>query len=205
MSGTPEITALILAAGRGSRMGGGKLLLPLRGTPVLRHVVDSVAAMAARPRIFVVTGHESEPVRGALESVPGITFVDNPHWERGQSTSLRAGIDAISEQAETSVMVLLGDQPLVRTDTLERLAEAHSARLPSATAPEYQGRRGNPVILSPCLLPEIRRLEGDTGARGILARLGDQLLMLPVDDPGVVMDIDTPDDYERASDTHAGS
>lgn len=209
-----RLAALVLAAGEGSRLGGGKLLLPWRGKAVLLHVLDAAAGAEWAGGIVLVTGHDAIRVKHTVEKEfpPGETpfrIIENAAWRDGQASSLRLGIGEIASSDEfrqvQGVMILLGDQPQIRADTLERLAREHilacSRNLSHpATAPVHEGRRGNPAIVSPTLFPAILKLSGDVGARNILAGLGDALLKVPVDDPGVVQDIDTPEDYAALPD-----
>lgn len=199
------IAVLILAAGGGSRLGGGKLLLPWRGKPLIAHTVAAAAAFRPGGPLFVVTGHDAPAIRQAIAShcagAP-VRMVDNPDWEKGQSTSLRAGLAAIENDVGecAGVMVMLGDQPLVAPSSLDRLACAYGegrrrARACKAAAPVHAEKRGNPVILSPELFPLLHELRGDVGARNILAALGGDLLAVPVDDPGVLRDVDTAGEY----------
>lgn len=191
-----RVAALVLAAGGGTRLGGGKLLLPWKGRPLLAHTLQALIDSGVTSSIIVVLGHEAETVRGAIgREFPdhGIAIVTNDAWQEGQSTSLRTGMAALP--AVDSVLIALGDQPTLLPETVRLLVEHHVQTKPSATAPTYQGRRGNPVILSQSLFDAAREVQGDKGARGILADLGEKLLLVPVDDPGVVRDIDTPEAY----------
>lgn len=215
MQAIPDrLVALVLAAGGGSRLGGGKLLLPWRGKAVLLHVLDTVAGAKWTGGIVLVTGHDALRVKHAVEnefshSEEPFRIIENDAWRGGQASSLRLGIGEIAASDRfrqvRGVMILLGDQPQIRADTLERLASAHfeaCRATPShpATAPVHEGRRGNPAIVSPVLFPAILKLSGDVGARNILAGLGDDLLKVPVDDPGVIRDVDTPEDYAALPD-----
>lgn len=192
-----RIAALVLAGGGGTRLGGGKLLLPWKGRPLLAHTLQAVIDSGSVASTTVVLGHEAETVREAIcREFPdnhSITTVVNPDWQKGQSTSLRAGLSALPDV--DAVLIALGDQPTLRPETLRLLVLRHTQENPPATAPTYQGRRGNPVILSRALCEKAREVQGDKGARGILAELGDALLLVPVDDAGVVRDIDTPEAY----------
>jgi Uncharacterized MobA-related protein len=207
------IAAVVLAAGGGTRLGGGKLLLPWRGKSLLGHVVALVAELGlVRPPIVVI-GHDAEHVGRVIRKEcdamrTAIRIVENPRWREGQSTSLKCGVEcaAASGCEELSgVMVLLGDQPRVRSETLRLLAQSHCDAVARdathpATAPVCSGRRGNPVILSPLLFPKITQLTGDRGAREILALLGEKMLGVPVDDPGIFGDVDTPEEYMSLQD-----
>ncbi len=202
-----SVHALVLAAGGGTRLGGGKLLLPWRGRPILAHTLAAVLASGVVDGPTLVLGHDATVVKEAVaHEYPdnnGLSILVNSAWAKGQSTSLRCGVRSIkdSHPDAAAVMVVLGDQPSVRPATLRRLAAAHrQAALADpdhpATAPRYRGRRGNPVILSSCLFDAVESVQGDKGARGILAELGDRVLLVDVDDPGVIADIDTPEAYD---------
>lgn len=205
-----KLTIIILAAGGGTRLGGGKLLLPWRGKALAAHVVDKAAALEQAASVVVVLGHEAEQVRRAIGHSGGgerkapVLFVKNRDWRDGQGTSLRVGAAAAIADAAAGntcgAMIMLGDLPCVRHSTLLALAAAHAlavARDPAhpATAPFHNGTRGHPVIVSSSLYPALLALEGDVGARRIIAGLGDSLLRVEVDDLGIHRDVDTPEDY----------
>lgn len=188
----PPVAALILAAGRSSRMGGpNKLLAPWRGLPLVRHVAEAACASRATP-VLVVTGHESEAIAAALDGLP-VTIVPNPDHARGLSTSLRAGLAALPEAA-AGALVLLGDMPRVTPAILDRLIAAFADR-PEAKAvvPTLAGRRGNPVLLARDLFAGAMAMTGDTGARALVAAAGEAVSEVEVDDVAVLADIDTPD------------
>lgn len=207
----------MLAAGGGTRLGGGKLLLPWRGSPLIAHLARTVNRAFGLHSLTVVLGHDADAVRDATaRSMPTPTlpvrFVHNRNWSEGLSTSLRHGLESVLAAPDSEriggVLFLLADQPLVSVKTLNALVLAHGeacARNPDhpATAPMCRGRRGNPVILGRRLFPAVMTLEGDIGARRILEDLGDELLRLPVDDPGILHDVDTPQAYEALCDAIA--
>lgn len=209
----PRIACLVLAAGGGSRLGGGKLLLPWRGKPLLAHVLEAATRATCLEPPLVVLGHRAADIRQAVEADGAdfpkpIRFVENLHWEEGMGSSLRCGVAALlaSPGADSlqAVLAMLGDQPQITPQTLDNLAQSHAAavnRDPEhpATAPVHHGRRGNPVILSRPLFPEILAIRGDIGAREILASLGNRLLLVQVGDPGVLRDVDTPEEYGALS------
>ena len=201
----PTIAALVLAAGQGSRLGGGKQLLPWQHKPLLAHVLEQMDALPAITRKACVVGHAAQAVQHALAGYVGWQFLENPQWAQGQSTSLRLGLHWLQnlpqrEQVQ-GVLVLLGDMPLVQPGTLQALLQAfHFAQQQKKTIhavlPTYQGQRGNPVLLGSILFPSLCTITGDTGAREVLATLQEKM-MLPVQDPGVLHDIDTPQAYAQ--------
>lgn len=204
MSVLPDSMAvIILAAGAGSRLGGGKLMLMWQGKPIVRHVLDTAMAVSVYNPVIAVVGCESEQMRSHLardsQASQNLLLVENQDWKTGQSSSLRAGIETLVSMPGSShlkgVIIMLGDQPLIMPETLTYLASQHVSAHAKATAPFFGNRRGNPVILSPELFSDVLLLGGDKGARELIAGLGDTLNRVDVDDPGVVKDIDTQDDY----------
>lgn len=187
----PEIAALLLAAGRGTRFGRSpKLLAEFEGRPLVRHAADAALASRLRPIVAVLGAHADE-VGAALRGLDLIT-VRNPDYAEGLSTSLRAGIAALPT-ACSAVVVLLGDMPRVTAARIDGLADAFAAagHAVSAVLPVEEGRRGNPVLLNLAILgPEIATLRGDRGAGPLLTGRTD-VLELP-GDAGTALDIDTP-------------
>ena len=191
-----NVAAIVLAAGRGMRFGESpKLLAILDGMPLVRHVAEAALASECAP-VLVVTGHESEAVSRALAGLD-IRLVDNPDHAAGLSTSLNAGMDALPTSVDAAI-VLLGDMPLVTADLIDRIAAVwRESGRPDAVVPTHAGRRGNPVLLSRRLSPELATLTGDVGA-GLLLRNRAGVLELPVDDEAVSLDVDTPDSLRAA-------
>lgn len=207
------IAAVLLAAGGGARLGGGKLLLPWRGLPLIAHQLHTASRATGLLSLTVMLGHSADAVRQAVSeaisrTAPAPSFpilcILNQRWREGMSTSLHCGLESLLAGADAgtlrAVMFLLADQPLVTTRTLNILSRAHTAAWAKnpehpATVPVYLGKRGNPAIISRNLFPDIMALQGDTGARHILEKLGGNLLRVPVDDPGVLHDVDTPEAY----------
>lgn len=191
-----SVAAVVLAAGRGARMGGAnKMAIPLGDVPVLRRTVDAALASTLRP-ILVVTGHEPEAAHAVLTGCD-VTFVHNPQWSEGLSTSLAAGIRAVPASA-AGAAILLGDMPLVSAAVLGRLAEAvRSGEDIDAAAPVRAGRRGNPVVWSRRLFPQLLNLTGDAGARSLLESGLVRVMEMAVEDDGPFSDIDSRDDLER--------
>ncbi|HEY8383037.1 MAG TPA: nucleotidyltransferase family protein [Microvirga sp.] len=185
------VAALILAAGRGTRFGEApKLLALLDGKPLVRHVAEAALASRARP-VLVVTGHRADAVERALAGL-ALAPVPNPHFAEGLSTSLKAGFAVLPAEVEAAI-VLLGDMPLVSAELIDDLAAAWAAGArPPALIPVHEGRRGNPVVLSRALAPQIAGLTGDAGA-GPLLRGRTDVVEWPVGDPSILTDIDTPD------------
>lgn len=186
-AGATPIGALVLAAGRASRFGALKQLAPFRGKPLLAATLDVVRASQVAD-VVLVLGHGAETIQRTVD-LEGITVVHNPAYEQGLSTSIRTGLRTVADGIE-GLLLILGDQPLVQPRTLNRLIEAFTETRPSVVIPTYRGQRGNPVLWDLRLRPRLEALQGDLGGRALFAEL-DDLVLLEVDDPGVVVDIDT--------------
>jgi molybdenum cofactor cytidylyltransferase len=186
-----DVAAIVLAAGLGSRFGGAsKPLAEFRGKPMIRHVCEAAFRSLARP-VLVVLGHRSEEVAKGLEGLEVVT-VACPDYADGLSRSLQAGFAALPREAQAAV-ILLADMPLVEAEVINDLIAAWRAA-PSAPAvvPTHDGKRGNPVLLSRALAPEIMALTGDQGAGPLLRRLPG-VVECPSQHVSVLRDIDTPE------------
>ena len=195
MSGAPRITGIVLAAGRGSRMGRTKQLLPFCGRTMLECVVDNACASRLE-RIIVVLGFQAEALVHLI-SGRDITLVVNPSYESGQSSSLKAGLQAVTDEAD-AVLFLLGDQPLVSTETINRiLLEYERSPHSPVVLPLFEGRRGNPALFSRETFARIETLSGDCGARSLFAEYAGRIVEVTVSDRSIHTDIDTEEDYQR--------
>ncbi len=189
-----RVAALILAAGSSSRMGRPKQLLDWGGKPLVRVAAEVALAARLDPLLVVVGGAQAE-VEAALAGLP-LRIITNPAYAAGQSTSLRAGIAALDNDAE-AVVVLLGDQPFVTAAIVERLVAEWQTSAASIVAPLYAGQRGNPVLFARAIFPELLNIQGDQGARSVLAADRARMRLVAFDDARPLADIDTPEDYER--------
>ena len=201
MTAEPKIAAVVLAAGRSSRMGAhNKLLALLDGKAIVRRVAEAALASRARP-VLVVTGHEEVRVRAALAGLD-VTFVSNPDYAMGLSSSLKAGIRALP-QACGGIAVLLGDMPRILGTHLDRLITAFAAQQGAAiVVPTHDGRRGNPVLWPRAFFPEMLRLDGDAGAGRLIAAHADEVYALDLGTDAILADVDTP---EALAQMRAGS
>jgi molybdenum cofactor cytidylyltransferase len=189
-----RVAALILAAGASSRMGRPKQLLEWEGRPLVRAAAEVALAAQLDPLLVVVGGAQAQ-VAEALAELP-LRLIANPDYAAGQSTSLRAGIAALGRDAD-AVVVLLGDQPFVTAAIVERLAAEWRSSRALIVAPTYAGQRGNPVLFARAVFPELLAVQGDQGARAVLAANRARVRLVPFDDVRPLADIDTPEDYER--------
>jgi len=192
----PNLAALLLAAGSSNRMGGpNKLLLPWRDD--LSLVEASAAAADTLPlrQRLAVLSRDADRVAPRLAPLGFDSVINRNSPTGGQASSLVLGLSALDPTVD-AVLVMLGDMPSVRPDTLSALTAAfRAAPQVAAVQPVHGGRRGNPVLIARRLFAQLMQLTGDQGARGVLSALGDDLILLPVDDPGILTDIDDPDSY----------
>jgi CTP:molybdopterin cytidylyltransferase MocA len=188
------VSAIVLAAGAGNRFGGGKLLAKLGGRPLLETTLENLRD-APVDETIVVVGADAEKLREICEWY-GVRTFENEDWERGQSTSVLAGLRACVEEARGAV-VLLGDQPLVGAGAVERLVAAFT-RGAKVTVATYGGRRRNPVLFSRETWPLLEaELTGDEGARSVLRRHPELVVEVPCDGLGDPADVDTREDLRR--------
>jgi molybdenum cofactor cytidylyltransferase len=187
-----RIAALVLAAGRSTRMGGtNKLLAEIGGKPLVRMAVEQALASRAKP-VIVVTGHQRERVEAALAGLP-VKFAHNPDFATGLGSSVRAGIAAVPADAD-GVIVCLGDMPQVDASLIDRLIAAFDPeRGALVVMPTIEGRRGNPVLWSRRFFPDLLALEGDVGARQLIGRYSEAVAEVPVTGTAALVDIDTPE------------
>ncbi|MGH6933002.1 MAG: NTP transferase domain-containing protein [Dongiaceae bacterium] len=189
---TLRIAALVMAAGRSSRMGAAnKLLAEVDGTPMVRHAVEAALASSARP-VVVVTGHDQGKVQAALRGCK-VTFIHNPDFAAGMSTSLKRGFAALPADIDGAV-VCLADMPRVSAGVLDRLIAAFNPLEGRAIGvPVWRGKRGNPVLWARRFFAEMGELEGDVGAKHLIGEHADQVAEVPMSDDAVLTDIDTPE------------
>jgi molybdenum cofactor cytidylyltransferase len=193
------VTALVLAAGRSARMGGvNKLLLEVGGRPMLAWVVDAILATPVRP-VWVVTGHQADAVRAALDDRE-VHFAHNAQHAEGIGASIRAGVRAL-DPATDGVLVCLGDLPGLRAASVEALLAAFAPD--RICVPVHDGRRGHPVLFGRRFLAELVELAGDRGARDILEAHPDAVREVPVADAGIALDVDDAQQLARARDARS--
>jgi molybdenum cofactor cytidylyltransferase len=197
------IAGIILAAGRSSRLGRPKQLLPLAGEPIIRHTVRRVLA-STLDEVVVVIGDDADAVRDALEGLP-VRLVVNPRAAEGQSTSVVTGISSLLEASETepereteAVVILLGDQPTIDPTVIDAVIQQWRESNSPVAAARYRDILGSPVLFASPLFPELLRLQGDIGAREIVRAKRDtgELATVTIDRPAP-QDVDTDEDYQR--------
>ena len=185
---------VVLAAGRSTRMGAPKLLLPWRGRSLLRRAVEAGVESGAAD-VVVVLGSEAE--RLAAEVPPGrARVIHNPDFAHGQSTSLRRGLAALAEDLAGAVCYP-ADQPFVTAAVIRQLVSAHQQTGRPIVVAEASGVRGAPVFFARSVFPLVMRIEGDQGARSLIQAHPELVVVERFDDADLMLDVDTPEDYQR--------
>ena len=179
--------AIILAAGGSTRYGSPKQLARWDEQTFIERVADVALASSARP-VVAVLGAEVERCRAALGRRP-VQVVVNEHWAEGQSTSLRAGLAALPVNINAAVFLLV-DQPGISSDVGDALIEHYRYTLAPVVWPEFEGRRGNPVLFDRALFSELNQVRGDTGGRPVLLAYQAQAGRVAVSNPAVLQDVD---------------
>ncbi len=187
-----RIAAIVLAAGRSTRMGGpNKLLAEINGRPLVRIAAEEALASQARP-VIVVTGHQRERVEAALKGLD-VTLAHNPDFAEGLSTSLKVGIAAVPSDVDGAI-VCLGDMPQVDSPLIDLLLAAFDPEKGAlVVVPTIDGKRGNPVVWSRRFFPELAALDGDTGARHLITTYPEAVTEVSLTGSAALVDVDTPD------------
>ena len=191
------LEAVVLGAGFGSRFGGGKLVAPWKDGVLLDGALAAAFAAPVR-RVNMVWGADAAVPDAAKAfaartgETARLNLVRAERHADGLSASLKAGIESVAPSS-TGVFLFLGDMPRIPISVLAPLADALAAGA-TAAAPEFEGARGHPVLFGAAMLPRLLELDGDKGAGGLLAKLGDKLALIPTPDNGVLYDVDRPTD-----------
>jgi CTP:molybdopterin cytidylyltransferase MocA len=180
-------------------MGSPKQLLRAGENTLLERVLTA-ARHSQASQVVLVVGFAADQV---LKTTPidGLKVVINEAYQEGMGSSLRAGIAAVGPDAQAA-LIMLADQPFVRSSTLDQLIEHHERSQPQVVIPTYRGFRGNPVLLDRRLFPEIAQIRGDVGCRAIFGHHTESIAKLAVDDPGILLDVDTREDLEKFADAY---
>ena len=187
-----RVAAVVLAAGRSTRMGAvNKMLAEIGGKSLVRIAAEQAIASRAKP-VIVVTGHEREKVEAALKGLP-VRLVHNPDFAEGLGGSLKTGIAAVPAEADAAI-VCLGDMPQVDAALIDRLIAAFDpVRGALVVVPSIDGRRGNPVVWSRRFFHDLMSLQGDIGARHLIGNYAEAVVEVPVAGEAALTDVDTPE------------
>ncbi len=190
------LAAVILAAGESRRMGHPKALLPYRGRAFLEHLLE----VARHPRIGltrVVLGASAEEVREKLQLDPASVVV-NPEWQKGQLSSIQAAVRSLPAGLTEGVVLFLVDHPLISAKLVDTLIERFISSGKAIVLPTFDGRRGHPAIFRSSLYGELLAAPIEVGARSVVWAHASDVLEVPTDEEGVVLNLNDPDTMKRA-------
>lgn len=191
---TTRFAALVAAAGMSSRMRKFKPLLPFDGLSIIEHVVEKFIALGAAP-VVVVTGCRHDLLAPVVQRAGATVVYNRGYADTGMFESLALGLKHLAGKCD-AVFIQPCDIPLVEMNTLGSLKETLCARECMAVRPVHRGRGGHPVLFSGGAVPYLLRHDGRGGLREAMRTLPGQVIDMQVDDPGVLMDADCPEDYE---------
>jgi molybdenum cofactor cytidylyltransferase len=192
-----SLAGVVLAAGRSARMGSPKALLDFLGVPFAVRILEALEALEVKTRVIVL-GPDAPRIQPAIAG-HDCMIVDNPEPDTGPIASLRGALRALQPLQPTAMLVWPVDLPHVRVATVERVLEAHRRTAAPAVIPTFGERRGHPVIWGSQLFGELLDSPDATrdGARAVLHNHDREVVSVPVDDPAVIDQVNTPEDYER--------
>ncbi len=190
----PAIAGLILSAGASRRMGTPKALLEIQGEAFLERLIR-VLSTTCQP-IAVVLGHDAERIRAGISIHTEAIFTTNPDPERGMFSSLQCALAEVPASAE-AVLFTPVDYPGIQPATVAAIARAFTTGRSPVTIPRYQGQRGHPVCISRDLRQQMLALPATGQAHDLIRSYREQTCFVEVDDPGILADIDNPEDYQN--------
>ena len=208
-----RVAGLLLAAGESTRMGEPKALLPWQGTTLLEHQVSSFTTAGLSPTV-VVLGHESDRLLSLVQGRLGITCVYNPNYQRGKTTSIKAGVRALQSVRDNpsaggdpeAILLLNVDQPR-SADLIGRITELdfrglrhdQGGKAPLITVPTFHEKGGHPVVLSILLLTELMEIREETlGLKAVMRMHEAETQRIEMESPEILLDLNTPEDYDKA-------
>jgi len=197
----PHLEGILLAAGESRRMGYPKPLLKVGDETFVAHLAAVMLTVVGR--LTIVVGAHADRVRPAIPNDSRIQVVDNPNWSRGQLTSIRAGLRALPPDA-SAAMIHLTDHPTVKAETFAAVADAYRQSGKPIAIARHGGRRGHPVLFDRALFLELLEAPEDQGARVVVNADASRIVYVDVVDPGILLDLDTPEELSRAGFVYPG-
>ena len=186
------ISAILLAAGQSKRMGDeNKLVKNFQGIPLIKHSVRNILASFIG-ELIIVLGHQKEIIEKLIDKNEKIKFVFNQDFESGMATSIKTGLNHLSEETE-AFFICLGDMPMVNKDIFNLLIKSKNNR--EIIVPTYKNKQGNPILFSKSMKKKIMTIEGDVGAKKILELNKDKILNIETNDQSITKNFNTLDNF----------
>jgi molybdenum cofactor cytidylyltransferase len=191
------LAAVILSGGESRRMGSPKALIPYRGKTFLEHLLEAARHPKISPTI-VVLGPHADPIRKQV-ALDGVNVVINQEWQKGQLSSIQAAVSHLAVKNESDgFMLFLVDHPFISATLVDRLVNEFYRSGRPIVVPTFQGRRGHPVIFARRLYEELLAAPLDKGARTVVWAHSNEVLEMPTEEEGVVMNLNDPETFRRA-------
>lgn len=188
------ICAMILGAGESKRMGKPKLLLPVGEKTMIETIVETIDQSKA-DKIVVILGSNRSKIEKTIKNFP-LKVIYNPDYQKGMLSSVQCGFQAMPEDCQ-AVLVVLGDQPGIQTDVVNKLIDAYTGSNKGIVLPVYKKERGHPVLIDMKYRAEVEKLSPDIGLRGVVYNYPEDVLEVEVEMPSILRDIDDEADYSR--------
>ena len=186
------ISAILLAAGQSKRMGDeNKLVKNFQGIPLIKHSVRNILASFIG-ELIIVLGHQKEIIEKLIDKNEKIKFVFNQDFESGMATSIKTGLNHLSEETE-AFFICLGDMPMVNKDIFNLLIKSKNNR--EIIVPTYKNKQGNPILFSKSMKKKIMTIEGNVGAKKILELNKDKILNIETNDQNITKNFNTLDNF----------
>ena len=186
------ISAILLAAGQSKRMNGeNKLTKEIQGIPLIKLSVKNILASSIN-ELIIVLGHQKEIIEKLIDKNEKIKFVFNKNFESGMASSIKTGLNNLSEKTE-AFFICLGDMPMINQDVYNQLIKSRNNK--EIIVPTYKGQQGNPILFSKSMKSIIISIEGDIGAKKILEQNKDKILKVKIDDINITKDFNTKDNF----------
>ena len=186
------ISAILLAAGQSKRMNGeNKLTKKIQGIPLIKHSVKNILASSI-DELIVVLGYQKEVIEKIIDKNEKVKFVFNKNFESGIASSIKIGLNHLSEKTE-AFFICLGDMPMINQDVYNQLIRSRNNK--EIIVPTYKGQQRNPILFSKSMKSIIISIEGDIGAKKILEQNKDKILKVKIDDINITKDFNTKDNF----------
>jgi len=190
------ISSILLAAGQSKRMSGeNKLIKSVKGIPLIKCALNNILKSHVN-EIIIVLGYQNETIEKLIDKTSRIKFVFNSNFESGMASSIKKGIKKLSKKTD-SFFISLGDMPSINYDTYNQLIKCNKNK--KAIVPMFKGQQGNPVLFPKSFEEKLLSIQGDSGAKKILEINKKEVLYLEINDPGIIRDLDVPNDFNNLS------
>ena len=190
------ISSILLAAGQSKRMSGeNKLIKSVKGIPLIKCALNNILKSHVN-EIIIVLGYQNETIEKLIDKTSRIKFVFNSNFESGMASSIIKGIKKLSKKTD-SFFISLGDMPSINYDTYNQLIKCNKNK--KAIVPMFKGQQGNPVLFPKSFEEKLLSIQGDSGAKKILEINKKEVLNLEINDPGIIRDLDVPNDFNNLS------